>query len=939
MSDPFVEQLKQVCRDHPVQTKWVMVPYPGLRWTLAERLLLEGCNWLNLRIVTPFQLALEEAAPRLLAEGVNPSPDSLGPSLLQNFLHQRSGYFAPLILQPGMAEALWRSLQEFRMAGLRSKDLRRLPANERREELIWLTRRYEEHLKKESLADRATLFEASSGKAVASQDWLIVYPFHRFSPLEFRWMQGLEARKLKPCAATAAPADCPGWWPRQMQPTAPAGTQFFVATRRHDEIDEVARRLLEGRIPLDQVELAAPLEDYPLIADRMAAFGFPCTFDTGLPAALARPGQALEALLTWLEHGLTAHHLQELLRADLLRARPDSFTAAYLLEAARISWGRETYHTQLRALAELSRRRAAHDPDAAEPSNLPADTESLMGWLKVLFQRLPPENERDEIQPARWLSGLQETLVSDFVPRTPGEATAKQALIRALEELKMLPGDSWPLPRFLATVRGRLASLRALASRPRPGHLHVTSPTEMGLCGRAHLYWIGMEEGRILPLATADCVFSDSERALLHPALRLSSQAPLEHLNVLRDRLLSYGGQLTLSYACKDLTGEQDQLPTWLYVERSQDRAVATTRTSLERPLDTQTLFQLYPHLARGAEAERQRHSDEFTVFDGWVPAAAGRWDPRQTGQPISVSRLASLATCPFRLFLENGLGLREPALALPESDTWLDAATRGTVLHEVYAAYHRGLAARGWRPDPARDRPQLHSLLDEQLEKVRQMLPAGSIALEKAERNSLKRELDHFLRLESQPDSRQPIAFEVPFGMGPDPLEPMALPEPVPIQLSEGSVLMVRGRIDRIDRIGQHYAVVDYKTGKRLYAASRNPTYDRGRLLQHALYALVVEFMIGEGSVQQSSYYFPTLSAVRSWRHFPYPDREHFTRVLTKVLEPLASGAFCHTHERDKDCRFCPYQTACEANLDAQSERKLQQPLLANRRRLLEEP
>lgn len=654
--------------------------------------------------------------------------------------------------------------------------------------------------------------------------------------------------------------------------------------------------------------------------------------------ALARPGQALEALLTWLEQGLTAHHLQELLQADLLRARPDSFTASYLLDSARITWGRETYHTQLRALADLSRQRADRDPDA-EPSTLPADTELLSGWLAGLFQRLPPANERDEIQPLRWLTGLQETLAADFVPRTDGEANARQTLQSALEELKLLPGNSWPVSRFLSTVRGRLASLRALASRPRPGHLHVTSPDEMGLCGRPYLYWIGMEEGRLLRLATADCVFSDSERTVLHSDLRRSIQAPMEHLALLRERLLSYSGNLTLSYACKDLSGEQDQLPAWLFVERLQDQIPSPSRTSPARLPDAQTLFQLFPHLAGGTEAQRQRHSEDFTVFDGWVPSAAGRWDPRQTGQPISVSRLASLATCPFRIFLENGLDLREPALALPESDTWLDAATRGTVLHEVYAAYHRGLTARGWRPDPSRDRPQLHSLLDEQLEKVMRILPASSPALEKAERNALKRELDHFLSLESQPASRLPFAFEVPFGLGPDPLEPMAHAEPIPLSLTDGSVLPVRGRIDRIDRIGQHYAVVDYKTGKRLYTQSRNPTYDRGRLLQHALYALVVESMVGTGRVQQSSYYFPTLSAARPWRHFPYPDRERFSRVLTDVLEPLASGAFCHTHERDKDCRFCPFQTACESNLDGQSGHKLQQPVLASRRRLLEEP
>jgi len=46
---------------------------------------------------------------------------------------------------------------------------------------------------------------------------------------------------------------------------------------------------------------------------------------------------------------LTAYHLHELLRANLLRAQPNSFAATRLLGAAQISWGRETCHPQLQA--------------------------------------------------------------------------------------------------------------------------------------------------------------------------------------------------------------------------------------------------------------------------------------------------------------------------------------------------------------------------------------------------------------------------------------------------------------------------------------------------------------------------------------------------------------------------------------------------------------
>ncbi|MBT9585060.1 PD-(D/E)XK nuclease family protein [bacterium] len=952
MPDPFVEQLKELCREHPVQAKWVLVPTHSLRWTLGERLLQEGCNWVNLRLVTPLQMALEAAAPDLLDGGINPCPETLGPSLLQNLLLQknlRPGYFLPLILQPGMADALWRTLQEFRLAGLRARDLQ--PNTLKNREIRELFQAYEDYLETEKLADRAVLLETRpSLESISPQDLVLVYPYHSWSPEERNWLARLPGQRRAGHCALQAPSACPGWLPRQVVPVSPPQPSFFWATRRSDEVDEIAWRLRQSGTPLDQVEIAASQEDYSLIRDRMAAVGFPCTFDSGLPMVHCRPGQALDGLLTWLEQGLSAYHLHELLRADLLRAQPNSFVATRLLEAAQISWGRETYHPQLQALAEISQRRAARDPEAEGLEQELADIESLRSWLRSLFQRLPPPDAGDEIQPQQWLVGLQETLKSDFRARDAAEEGARQGLVRALEELKMLPGEHWPVARFLPLVRQRLQSLRALASRPRAGHLHVTRPESMGLSGRPVVFWIGLEEGRLLKTPPEDCVFSDEDRALLHPDLKHSSQPPAEKLFHLRERRMTLSGSLTMSFAQRDMAGDQEQLPAWLYLEEV--RGQYPEVDSYEKlglwlgppaqPPSPPINAQDYPHLARGAQAESMRASSDFTVYDGLVPSAAGLWDPRTGGQPISVSRLKNLATCPFQVFLELGLRLRRSPLQLPEPDSWLDAATRGTVLHEVYAAYHRALKSRGWRPDAARDRNHLQALLDQQLERVRAILPPPSAALEKAERHSLKRDLLHFLHLEVQATDRRPMGFEVPFGLGEDPLEPMAHPDPVVLDMGDGTWLPVRGRIDRIDQMGEDYAVVDYKTGKRLYTGSRNAVFDRGRHLQHALYALVVEQMLNApGRVRRTSYYFPTTLAARPWNHYDYPDRRRFFGVVSEVLEPLATGTFAHTHETAKDCGFCDYRAACEAHRDENQKAKLDNlanTTLQSRRRLLEE-
>ena len=950
MSDGFVEQLKQLCIDYPVDNKWVVVPTQDLRWTLGERLLAEGHNWINLRFVTPFQMALDERAPWLLEQGLNPCPETLGPSLLVSLLMSSSQksepYFSPLILQPGMADALWKTLQEFRMAGLSAGDLQRLEGTPKNLELMGLFQSYQDYLAAEQLVDRPGLFQSHGQEsAIVAEDQLVIYPYHRWSQLEQQWIDSLPAKPRPETLAT---------------PTEQVERHYEVAHRRIDEIDQIARTILqpEDSSPADSAEIAAASEDYPLIRDRMASWGVNCTFERGLPILTTRPGQAVEGLLNWLEKGLPAAELRELLNAQLLWAEPSSFKAVRLLESAQVSWGREPYLSQLQALSlRLSDPSLERDP--AEVAAQQQDIQALKDWLASLFKRFPPANKANQVSVGRWLTGLQQTLAKDFSVRGPEEESARRTIDQALEELKLLPGQdgvspaNWPLDRLLVAIRHRLQSLRGLASRPRPGAIHVTTPEQLGLSGRRNCLWIGMEEGKLFPSAIEDCIFSDQERlqlGLLTSEQRLAQQAQQIGL-----RLSSISGRLTLSYAVRDMEGDQEQMPAWLFFESvRRDHPQVDSYQKLAEflgpgvgdqatPLEGANLSprsQLWRE--RGAIASGARKALEFGPFDGYVAEAAGRWDPRVTGKPMSVSRLTSLATCPFQFFLETGLGLRKKPLELPDPDSWLDPAHRGTVLHEVYAAYHRELRARNWRPDPERDGRQLQSLLKQQLDKVRESLPPLSEAIEKSETASLKKDLEHFLQLELKSPERRPVALEIPFGMGVDELEPLAHPEPVNLGLSDGNLLPLRGRIDRIDQIGQSYAVIDYKTGRKLYTGSRNATYDRGRLLQHAVYALVAEKILqAPGQVIRSSYYFTTRAAARTWTDYGYPNRPDLQRVLEAVLEPLKTGAFIHSHQQESDCKFCDFRAACEAHLDGPVKAKLDNlgnSLLESRRALLEE-
>src|SRR5687768_6191174 len=161
--DPFVEQLAALCRAHVTRAKWVFVPTHGVGHTLGERIALGGTNWLNLRFVTPLDIALRMGAPFLVERGIEPSEEGLGPALIMRLmldLPSEGGYFRPLADQPTLAQALWSTIRELRMAGIRSSDLTTdgFSSFEKHAELRALLASYEHFLQSHKRGDMALVY-------------------------------------------------------------------------------------------------------------------------------------------------------------------------------------------------------------------------------------------------------------------------------------------------------------------------------------------------------------------------------------------------------------------------------------------------------------------------------------------------------------------------------------------------------------------------------------------------------------------------------------------------------------------------------------------------------------------------------------------------------------------------------------------------------------
>lgn len=208
--DLFLTQLAELCRSERTRPKWVVVPSHALGHTLGERLVLGGTAWANLRFTTPLDIALQMAAPFLVERGIEPAADEVGPALVMRLLLDLPTsvprYFRRLAEQPKMAEALWATIHELRMAGVPAAEL--APAAfvsaDKHAELSALLTAYEAHLAGRHLADSADVYREALGHLdvgpVLAGDLRIELPGVIWSPLEQRLLEALPGTRVTPRA-------------------------------------------------------------------------------------------------------------------------------------------------------------------------------------------------------------------------------------------------------------------------------------------------------------------------------------------------------------------------------------------------------------------------------------------------------------------------------------------------------------------------------------------------------------------------------------------------------------------------------------------------------------------------------------------------------------------------------------------------------------------
>jgi RecB family exonuclease len=955
------------------------------------------------------------AGPFLVESGVEPSEEGLGPALMMRLLLElpfQSGYFRPLAEQPSMARALWSTLRELRLAGIRGEMLKTewFSSPAKHKELVALISAYEMFLKERKSGDTATVYEEAlqhpSWCPIQPEDCWTELPETIWQPLQRRLLELLAGERIRALAIEVCDYSVPrrllaqGTERTKPDPSdnaiafliSPPATSkkasvgsdihLFSAGGREAEIDEVFRRIFGSGLPLDQIEIACPSDAHvSLIWEKALRHSWPVTLGPGIPAVFTRPGRALIGLCDWIETDFSASHFRRLLQSGDLSVENDlGFTAgqaARQLARSGAGWGRATYSLSFARLLRNYEAKAADQEASEYDQNYAKEkiklTTKVRDWISGLVASVPePDHDRKV--------ALQSVVTStlEFLQRVAARSSALDhraaaALVDYIGELRALGPFLCGLSEALRFVRERVDSLQVACERPRPGHLYVCNFSQCGYAGRRHLFVVGLEEGRVFPAPTEDAVLLDSERKRISNELQASQDRIDESVYAFLSRVASSPASVTFSYSCRDTREYRETYASWVMLQgfRLQQRnpklsytdmkaALGEAKSAMPEDRDTaicrgewwlRSVFNTesrgvhaiddnFPALAQGRAAQAMRQSSEFTEFDGYVPEAGPILDPCSPANTFSVTELEAASQCPFGFFLKRGLGVHPVDEIERDKDVWLDPLTRGSVLHELYAALLRRARDANRRPN-AEDRAWLIALAQQRLKELSVEMPPATPEIFDRESKDFIADIELFIEAESNDSSSTPIGFEVSFGRSPEGYrEPLARREPIELNLGDGLVLRIAGRIDRIDKVGKTaFEVLDYKTGN-YWRDGWKGIFDGGRRLQHALYGLAAVELLKvqyiNPKVEAGVYYFSTHNGRQERHSFKAPAKEDVAEVMRNLRSVIAKGEFSQS-PNEKDCKFCSLARGCGMYAEGQLEAKLQDPKLDDYRRLSE--
>ena len=613
-------ELRDVCRDHVLEEKWLIAPSLRVGFKWLDRIARSGQPLLNVRVKTLLHMALDLASPEMgrrgqtLLRGVRST--LFVDRIVERLKGTKAGYLSALEPSPGLTRTVQAALRDLRLVGLEAGRLRMkaFEVEEKGGEIRLLLQEYEKELAAKSLVDytdvlRMAMARITEDPRALPNGLLVILPGDAEKNLlrleRELWSSIPTSNRV--LIREDVPGEDPGaeitdtallgWISRPTEAPDPQKDKtagMFRAVGEANEVREVLRTCMEKKIPLDDVEiLHTDAATYvPLIYEiawRLKSEddeSIPVTFSEGVPPRYSRPARALMGWLTWIREDYSQSVLVRMIRDGLLKmegAGREGLGFARLAVLFRkvpigngkdrtlASMGKEIASAEARIQQEREGTKQdiqdqEHDKeDQSHDRKLAGLLEKLKGLkkLRTLVRALMECTPEPHSPRMEWVSGALTFLEIHSRRLGQFDEYSHAQLVKEIREfadcLEEEPSSELDLPEWLwdLTQASHVGGLG-----PLPGCMYVAPLHAGGHSGRRHTFIIGLDDTRFPGAGLQDPLLLDAERFELSSDLPTASgrlARRMEEFSMLMARLR---GSVTLSYCCHDLIDDREMFPS-----------------------------------------------------------------------------------------------------------------------------------------------------------------------------------------------------------------------------------------------------------------------------------------------------------------------------------------------------------------------------------------
>jgi CRISPR/Cas system-associated exonuclease Cas4 (RecB family) len=198
-------------------------------------------------------------------------------------------------------------------------------------------------------------------------------------------------------------------------------------------------------------------------------------------------------------------------------------------------------------------------------------------------------------------------------------------------------------------------------------------------------------------------------------------------------------------------------------------------------------------------------------------------------------------------------------------------------------------------------------------IEEYKQIYPVKSEFHFEYQKNLLSNDKNLFFDTEKKNNSSR-LHFEYSFGMS-EKEGDLAASDPIEIKLKDGSSILIRGAIDRIDKKEDgRFVLIDYKSGRATNLNVKTP-FGGGNFMQAGLYPLIWDKLSKKKNTADFKYLFATNAQGFQETFYNYSNNElaqKFRNLLQAIINQIRNGNFIPVAEDHGQCKYCEFASEC---------------------------